>query len=138
MHITSIRRATRSSLHSITLIAALALLGACASSQLEPGESGMRPSITTVRIENHSWDRITVYAVTGAGQRISLGHVDANSTETFSSRSFASLAPGSGTYFIARPIAGTAFRSDTFMLPSSGQVVWTVHNQRALSQLVIR
>jgi hypothetical protein len=133
-----IRRARRSSLHTITLIAALALSSACASSQLEPGELGVAPSITTVRIENNSWDRITVYAMTAAGQRISLGHVDANSSQTFASKSLRSLSPGSGTYFIARPLAGDPFRSDTFMLPMNGQVVWTVHNQRALSKVVIR
>jgi hypothetical protein len=133
-----IRRATRSSLHTFTLFAALALLGACASSQLEPDELGVEPSVTTLRIENNSWDRITVYAVTGAGQRISLGPVDANDSKTFSSRVFRSLARGSGTYLIARPLAGNPFRSDTFTLPVSGQVVWTVHNQRSLSSLVIR
>ena len=138
MHITTIRRATRSSLHSFTLIAVLALFGACTSSQLEPGELGVEPSVTTLRIENNSWDRITVYAVTGGGQRISLGHVDANDSKTFSSKAIRSLSPGSGTYLIARPLAGDPFRSDTFTLPMSGQVVWTVHNQRSLSRLVIR
>ena len=130
--------ARQKSLRTIALIAGLATVPGCASSRSTLDEPELAPASTTVTIENQSWDHITVYMVTSAGQRISLGRVEGNSVATFSAKTFGALAAGAGTHFIARPLAGTAFRSETFMLPHRGRVIWTIQNQRALSQVILR
>lgn len=132
------RNAARHCARVTVVIAGLALFPACATSGSGHDESNPVPATTTVTIENQSWDHISVYMVTAAGQRVGLGRVEGNSVMTFSARTVGALAAGAGTYFIARPLAGQTFRSETFTLPFRGRVIWTIQNQRSLSQVILR
>ena len=137
--ISSARRSSaRHRVRATAVIAGIALLPACATSRSAHDESAPPPATTTVTIENQSWDHISVYMVTAAGQRIGLGRVEGNSVTTFSAKTVGALTAGSGTYFIARPLAGKTFRSETFTLPFRGRVIWTIQNQRSLSQVILR
>ena len=114
------------------------MLGGCATA----GTAGSRIASTAgpseVVIENNSWSRVTVYVAAPSGQRIRLGVVEAFSRGTFPARRLDLLAGSGGAFLIARPLAGAAFRSETFLSPSDGLVVWTIYNQSAHSYISMR
>jgi hypothetical protein len=122
----------------IALVVGSATLGACATAGAAGGRTASTTGPAGVVIENNSWSRVTVYVATPSGQRVRLGDVEGFSRVTFPARRVNLLAGGGGTFLIARPLAGMAFRSETFLPPSNGLVVWTIQNQSAHSYISMR
>jgi hypothetical protein len=122
----------------IGLVVGSGMLNACATAGAARGgiASGIGPS--EVVVENNSWSRVTVYAATQGGQPVRLGVVEGFSQATFPARRLNLLMGGGGAFLIARPLAGRAFRSETFLPPSNGVVVWRIQNQSAYSYITVR
>jgi hypothetical protein len=125
----------RERLHALLPIVAFALCAACAS-----GGAGSRaeaPALTSnLVVENNSWGPVTLYIAT-SDQPIRLGAIDGMSRQRFSLEKFHFAADGREVYFIARPLAGSAFRSQGFSFWEGRTTVWTIENVTALSQLVV-
>ena len=120
------------------LVVGSGMLGACATAGAARGGIASATGPSEIVIENNSWSRVIVYVAAPSGQRIRLGVVEAFSRGTFPARRLDLLGGSGGAFLIARPLAGTAFRSETFLPPSSGLVVWTIHNQNAHSYISMR
>jgi hypothetical protein len=123
-----------------------ALLGACASGgvgreagQLVPEvapEGGETPSHAMVN--NQSGDRVTVYISQGA-ETWRLGEVEPYSRRTLPLGNAAMALTGRSVYFIARPLAGRPYRSETFgVSPDGGMPSWTIENYTAFSYVSLR
>ncbi|HKO15602.1 MAG TPA: hypothetical protein VJU87_05145 [Gemmatimonadaceae bacterium] len=123
----------------IALAASAGLLGACASS----GSVGQRAAAAAAGgagdlvVENNSWDRVTVYLERG-GQLWRVGDVGALDKTRFSMKQLGPLVDGRNTYLVAHPIAGSSFRSESFLFPMGSTAVWTIENQSGLSHVVVR
>ena len=122
----------------IGLVVGSGVLSACATAGTRGGGTASTTGPAGVVIENNSWSRVTVYVATQSGQRFRLGDVEGSSRATFAAGRLNRVTGGGGAFLIARPLAGMAFRSETFMPPSSGLVVWTIQNQGAHSYISMR
>jgi hypothetical protein len=123
-----------------------ALMAACASggagrhSELSAVDGGAETSDgpTHVVVSNQSWQRVTVY-ITQGSMLWRLGDVEARSDRTLPLKNFGRSLMGSTSYFVARPLAGTPFRSEGFeMSPRGGVPIWTIENHTATSFVTIR
>jgi hypothetical protein len=121
----------------LVLVVGAWTLCACATS----GNVGSRMNAEAwgggaIVVENNSWDRVTVY-LSREGNPRRIGEVNALSNGTFPVRNIAILPDGRDAMLVARPLAGTPFRSDKFSF-NGGTVVWTIENQTSLSHLSLR
>jgi hypothetical protein len=117
-------------------IFAWALLTACASSGAGYHDEALeRPS--TLTVENHSWAPVTVY-IARDGVPWRLGDVEASSGRSFSLSSFGFTTDGRDVYLVARPLAGSSFRSEEFAFMQGRTTVWTIENASSLSTVVMR
>jgi hypothetical protein len=124
----------------------LVVMGACASGgagrRSEPSavDDGAETSFgpTHVVVSNQSWQRVTVY-ITQGSMLWRLGDVEARSDATLPLKNVGRSLIGSTTYFVARPLAGTPFRSEGFEIGARGGVpIWTIENHTATSFVTIR
>jgi hypothetical protein len=133
------RLVRRAPLGALLTIIAWTLFTGCASggaSYVDQAAQAPEPS-TALFVENNSWSRVTVYlAISGQSTRI--GDVESMSRRTFSLEKVSTAQNASDLYFIARPLAGQPFRSQSFMYSPGRKTVWTIENQSSLSQLVVR
>jgi hypothetical protein len=130
------RTMCRERLRLLLPLIAGALFTACASGGAGNGAEAPTPSISLV-VENHSWGPVTVY-LSASGLRLRIGVVDGMSTRGFPLDRFRSAMEGHDVYLIARPLAGQPFRSQDFLYSPGRTTIWTVENQSALSQVVVR
>lgn len=89
-----------------------------------------------VIVENHSWDRVTIYLLTEAGATLRLGDVEAMNRAAFPVGTLSD--DGGGMHFVAHPLAGTNFSSEGFLFPNGSTAVWTIENHYALSNVRVR
>jgi hypothetical protein len=127
-----------SAMHLRWVAIGLVALAACTTAGAAPGRRAPATGPVEVMIDNESWSRVTVYVATQSGQRLRLGDVEGFSRATFPARRLNLLASSGGTFLIARPLAGIAFRSETFLPPSNGLVVWTIQNVSSHSYISTR
>jgi hypothetical protein len=99
------------------------------------GERTPSPVANRVVVRNYKWDRLTVY-LAGRGAPTCLGVIEGLAEDTFPIPRWA-LASADEIYFVARPLAGSSFRSESFVFRSGAAVVWTVGNQTAMSYVML-
>lgn len=137
----------RQGLHGVLPVIVSVLLGACASGGVgsraegsSAAESVAEPSdaLTQVMVANHSWERVTVYISQGAAMW-RLGEVEAKSERVLPLRNLGRSLLGTSAFFVGRPLAGTAFRSESFAVnPRGGIPTWTIENHTAVSFVTLR
>lgn len=120
-------------LRTLACILAAASLGACASAGRPARATGPDPN--RVVVHNYSLDRVAVY-LSRDGGLWRLGDVESLSDGNFQvPRTFTYLDK---IYFVARPLAGRSFRSESFLFPGGTTAVWTIETQVAMSHVVLR
>jgi hypothetical protein len=120
-------------LGALACILTVPSLGACANAG--HGERTPSPVANRVVVRNYKWDRLTVY-LAGRGAPTQLGVIEGLAEETFPVPRWA-LASVDEIYLVARPVAASSFRSESFVFRSGATVVWTVGNQTAMSYVVL-
>lgn len=128
----------------IALGLAAAFVSGCASSGGYSPEARYAESATyaghqvtrRVVIQNHSWDRVTVYLLNEAGATLRLGEVEAMNQASFPIGHSLS-DDGAGMHFVAHPLAGTNFSSEGFLFPTGSTATWTIENHYALSNVQV-
>jgi FtsP/CotA-like multicopper oxidase with cupredoxin domain len=128
---------------AVAVLSVVVLGGACAPAApgggslapgMYPGESDAPPR---VRVTNHNWSNMTVYAVRGTS-RIRLGMVTSMATQVF--RLPDAVASGAGgVRLLADPIGG----SEQFLTPAvqvgrGDEVKLEIHNQLQISSVSVR
>ena len=132
-----LRAAIHTRLSIVALAAAMATLGGCATSggMATRRASNVEPS--GLIVQNNSWNQVTVYLLQG-GARLRVGEVAGFSTQVFPGSRLGMMTGGTGTFLVARPLAGTPFRSENLMFTPGRMLVWTIENQPAHSYLSLR
>jgi hypothetical protein len=123
---------------SAAILLAVASVAACASAGgvgYRAAQAGVAPG--SIVVENNSWDRVTVYISRG-DQLWRLGDVGALARSEFPTQRLGFFADGRNTFLVAHPLAGSSFRSESFMFPSGGTAIWTIENQAGLSHVSVR
>lgn len=129
----------------MALVVGLAAVGmaGCASSggyapEARYAEAATRVGRSATRrvvVQNHSWDRMTVYLLNEAGATVRLGDVEAMNQAAFPVSGLND--DGAGMHFVAHPLAGTNFSSEGFLFPSGSTATWTIENHYALSSVSV-
>lgn len=88
-------------------------------------------------VRNNNWSAMTVYVAGGVGFR-RLGEVEGLSERFFSPNKLGTLTSDMHAILVARPLAGTPFRSEPLAFAPGRTLVWTIQNQPALSYLTVR
>jgi hypothetical protein len=114
-----------------------ASMAACATSGSVGQRAAMLETESSVVIQNNSWEYVTVY-VQRNGTLWRVGDVEAMGKARFSMARFGFMADGGSTSLVARPLAGQAFQSESFIFPVGRTAVWTIENQSAFSHVVVR
>jgi hypothetical protein len=120
----------------INLLCIIALAG-CASSGAIDNRGASHPEFSGLTIRNNNWSTMTVYLVQG-GARVRVGEVNGFTQAFFPAARLGMLAGGTGTFLVARPLAGRAFRSENLVFAPGRMLVWTIENQPAHSYLSVR
>lgn len=132
-----LRAAISKRLCIVALVSGIATLGGCATSggmaerrapSLEPG---------ALIVQNNNWNNMTVYVAQGGDFR-RIGEVNGFSTAVFPPTRLGSFGGPGGTFLIARPLAGRAFRSEPLVFSPGRTVIWTIENQPLHSHLSVR
>jgi hypothetical protein len=123
-----------SHVRSLACVLAAAALAACApAGHLESAPS---PAANRILVHNQSWARVAVY-LARRGDLWRLGELDGLSDGSFSVPRWAS-ADLDEVYFVARPLAGTSFRSESFSFAGGATAVWTIASQSTMSYVALR
>ena len=132
-----LRAAINTRLSIVALAATMATLGACATlGGMAPRRaSNSQPS--GLIVQNNGWNQVTVYLIQG-GARLRVGEVAGFSTQVFPGNRLGMMTGGSSTFLVARPLAGTPFRSENLVFTAGRTLVWTIENQPAHSYLSLR
>ncbi|HEV2735691.1 MAG TPA: hypothetical protein VGV85_12675 [Longimicrobiaceae bacterium] len=130
--------------HLATAVAVLSVVvlgGACAPAARGGGSPApeMYPEAEappTVRVTNHNWSNMTVYAVRG-GTRIRLGMVTSMATQVFRLPG-AILNGAGGVRLLADPIGGTEqFLTPAVQVSRGDEVKLEIHNQLQISSVSV-
>ena len=109
------------------------------------GPGNPRPRETTARtlraasrvvVRNYSWDHVTLY-LARRGRVSRLGESQGLSDCSLPLPRWAH-ADLDEIHFVARPLAGPSFRSESFIFPSGATAIWTIANQAAMSFVTVR
>lgn len=121
---------------TINLFCIVALAG-CVSSGAINDRGASHPELAGLIVRNNNWNSMTVYLVQG-GARVRVGEVRGFGQEVFPATRLGMLTGGTGTFLVARPLAGSAFRSEPLVFTPGRMLVWTIENQPSHSYLSVR
>jgi hypothetical protein len=95
-------------------------------------------SAVAVVVENNSLDHLVIYVQDGL-MRVRLTEVEALSTKrVFSPELFTARKTGAPVSFVARALAGDAFASESFHVPTQGIPTWVIQGYRPMSFVTVR
>lgn len=130
----------------LAILVAAAFMAGCASTggfgpnaryaDAEEGGYGSRNMVRHVLVQNHSWNRVTIYITNDAGAQVRLGDVESMDHGAFPVSQITD--DGASMHFVARPLAGQLFRSEGFLFPLGTTAIWTIENHTALSSVKVR
>ena len=123
------------------LVAAIALAASCSAFQRGPENGPARATYDSdpvmVRVENRAWSTMHVYVVAG-GQWESLGQVSSQGSDTYQIRS-GLLGTNQEIRLAADPVGRVeAYFSDPILVQPGDEVEWTLQNNLALSNVMVR
>lgn len=120
-------------LRTLACILGAASLGACASAGGAGHSAG--PTANRVVVQNYSFERLAVYLSRNGGLW-RLGDVESLSDGSFQVPR--ALMHVDEVHFVARPLGGRPFRSESFAFPTGATAVWTIETQVAMSHVMLR
>lgn len=132
-----LRAAISTRLSIAALVGGIATLGGCATSGGMKGQVAPNLQPTSLIVQNNNWNNMTVYVVQG-GERRRVGDVNGFSVAVFPANRLGSFGGPGGTFLVARPLAGRAFRSEPLVFTPGRTLIWTIENQPAYSHLSVR
>lgn len=123
----------------LRLVACAALWSAGSACGLFSREPAPAPSVlsgdVSVEVENHNWNDITIYLMTG-GLPQRLGMVTAMGSESFAFPA-QRLNTAASVRLRALPVAGSAFTSDAILVQPGQAIMWRLENDLDTSSLSV-